>query len=358
MASITKRQNGRWELHYQDADDKRQTIRFGKIPERTAQAWKLKIEDLIAASFGGAIRDETAKWLKKIPLQLEKSLHRKGLIESKRLLEAEADRAKDEAEEARILLKPYLADYIASRTDLKPRTIVKFNATVDYLIEHFGADTPIEEITEGDAEDFRIFLLGKGQAENTIRKHTQITKQFFYKAVKKRLLEVNPFRDLKATVQANPERFYFVDEAKSKKILQSLPSLRWKLIFALCRWGGLRCPSEVAALRLSDIDWEKNRIRIRSEKTEHHVGKGSREIPLFPELKPLLESRWDEAEEGAVFVVDDLETGEKNLRTRLAAYVKAIGFDPWPKLFQNLRSTRETELAQAEEGLEPPTRGL
>ena len=34
-----------------------------------------------------------------------------------------------------------------------------------------------------------------------------------------------------------------------------------------------------------------------------------------------------------------------NLRTRLLWIIKRAGLKPWPKLWQNLRSTRETELA-------------
>ena len=34
-----------------------------------------------------------------------------------------------------------------------------------------------------------------------------------------------------------------------------------------------------------------------------------------------------------------------NLRTRLLWIIKRAGLQPWPKLWQNLRSTRETELA-------------
>jgi len=35
-----------------------------------------------------------------------------------------------------------------------------------------------------------------------------------------------------------------------------------------------------------------------------------------------------------------------NLRTQLERIIKRAGLTPWPKLFQNLRSTRETELAE------------
>lgn len=36
-----------------------------------------------------------------------------------------------------------------------------------------------------------------------------------------------------------------------------------------------------------------------------------------------------------------------NLRTQLQRIIKKVGLNPWSKLFNNLRSTRETELAAA-----------
>ncbi|MGD9724021.1 MAG: hypothetical protein AB7O59_21705 [Pirellulales bacterium] len=37
----------------------------------------------------------------------------------------------------------------------------------------------------------------------------------------------------------------------------------------------------------------------------------------------------------------------QNLRTQLERIIRRAGLEPWPKLFQNLRSTRETELAES-----------
>ncbi len=36
----------------------------------------------------------------------------------------------------------------------------------------------------------------------------------------------------------------------------------------------------------------------------------------------------------------------QNLRTRLQKIIRRAGLEPWPKLWQNLRATRETELAE------------
>lgn len=131
---------------------------------------------------------------------------------------------------------------------MKSRTAIKFNATKGYLIEHFGAGRDLRNINSGHANDWRPFLIGKGIGENTIRNHTQIARQFFHAAARRQLIEVNPFLGLKAATQANPERFHFVSREDAKKVLEACPDANWRLIFALSRFGSLRCPSETLAL--------------------------------------------------------------------------------------------------------------
>jgi hypothetical protein len=47
----------------------------------------------------------------------------------------------------------------------------------------------------------------------------------------------------------------------------------------------------------------------------------------------------------AEYVITRWRSQNANLRTQLERIIKKAGLTPWPKLFQNLRSTRETELA-------------
>ena len=126
-------------------------------------------------------------------------------------------------------------------------------------------------------------------------------------------------------------------------------------LVALARFGGLRIPSEALSLKWEHIDGEQERITVPSPKIEHHVGKAKRVIPLFPEWKSYLEDAWDQAEAGAVHViakhrrlVGKSQTSWKavNLRTPLLKIIRRAGLTAWPKLWQNMRSTRETELAE------------
>ena len=65
---------------------------------------------------------------------------------------------------------------------------------------------------------------------------------------------------------------------------------------------------------------------------------------MFPELKPLFQSAFDEAPTGVVYCIDRYKGKWSNLGVHMARIVKRTKLEPWPKLFQNCRSTRETEL--------------
>jgi hypothetical protein len=129
-------------------------------------------------------------------------------------------------------------------------------------------------------------------------------------------------------------------------VLAACPDLEWRLIVALSRYGGLRCPSEHQALTWPDIDWERSRFLVTAPKTEHHDGKGERWVPIFPELRPYLEEAFELAEPGALHVITHHRGDRtKNLRTRLRRIIRRAGLTPWPKPFHNLRASRETDLA-------------
>ena len=55
---------------------------------------------------------------------------------------------------------------------------------------------------------------------------------------------------------------------------------------------------------------------------------------------------FDEAEPGTEHVITRYRGSATNLRTQLHRIIRRAGLEPWPKVFQNLRSTRETELAE------------
>ncbi len=332
MASICNDPGGRKRLVFFGADGRRRTIRLGKLSLRHAESVKVKVEDLVASAIHKhAPRDDTSRWLASLDDVLHKKLAKVGLC-----------KARDTS-----TLEVFINTYIERRQDIKPGTRRNLEITRDHLLGYFTTPRSMRDITPADAEAFRLHLATQGMAENTARRTIGRARQFFKSAMKGGLIVSNPFEGLAANVRANPKRYHFVSREDARKVLDHCPDVQWQLIFALARFGGLRCPSEVLALTWEDINWEHNRIHVTSPKTEHHPGGESRMIPLFPELRPILMEAFEQAEPGDVHVVTRYLDSRTNLRTQLHRIIKRAGLAPWPKLYQNLRSTRETELAEA-----------
>jgi len=335
MASISRDANGTKRILFIDPSGDRKTIRLGKVNGRTAEAVKQKVEALAADAGAKTSWDrETADWVGRLDCVLYDKLATVGLVPKR-------------AAPEHATLAAFIDTYCAKRIDIKPRTKAKMQTTRDYLVEFFGMERPVESIGAGDADDWQLALRQRGLSENTVRKHVSIAKQFFHAAVRRRMIVDNPLADLRSTVQPNHSRFYFVSRDETQRVLDACPDAQWRLLFALSRYGGLRCPSEHLGLRWTDVNWERARMTVTSPKTEHHPGGGSRVVPLFPELRPYLEAVWEQAEPGTEFVITRYRDANVNLRTQLEKIIRLAGLKPWPKLFQNLRSTRETELAES-----------
>jgi hypothetical protein len=123
-----------------------------------------------------------------------------------------------------------------------------------------------------------------------------------------------------------------------QKVLDPCPSAQWRLIVVLARFGGLRCPSEFYVLTWTNVLWDQSRLVIRSPKT------GERTIPLFPELRAPLDECFHQAAEKTVNIVTRQGIDDANLRTGLSKILRKAGVKAWPKLFHNLRASRQTEL--------------
>ena len=109
-------------------------------------------------------------------------------------------------------------------------------------------------------------------------------------------------------------------------------------------WGGLRVGSESRLLTWEDVDWERDRLTLHTPKTEHHKGRDKRVMPLFPELKPLLQDVFDMAEEGEPMVLPFPKgRSDASLRMPMERAIKLAGLEQWPRLWHNLRARRQTE---------------
>lgn len=219
------------------------------------------------------------------------------------------------------------------------------------MIAFFGAKKKLSAITVADAEKFRRWLKSNEKlAASTIRRRCTVALQFFKKAVNDRLIETNPFGAMKGIgVKRNRTCDFNVDREMAQQVLDARPDAEWRLLFALSRFGGLRCPSEHLALRWGDIDFANGRMTVHSPKTAHDEGKESRQVPLVPELLEYVEDAreraGDLANDPTAPVISRYRSANANVRTQLQRISKRADLIRWPKLFQNLRAALEAELA-------------
>jgi len=334
MASVVNEGGGRRMIQLSPGEHAdRPRIRFGKASARQAATAKLHVEKLVAAKgVGGALEPETVAWLNGLPPAIRRRLERIGLLSA---------RARGDVP----TLGDWLRTYTGGRGDVKAATQTVYGHTRRNLLAFFGAGKRLEEITRGDVDAFRVYLTtGEKLAENTARRRIRIARQFFRAAIRRKLLADNPFDGQSTSLFRNRKREYFVSRAQAESILNACPDPRWRLVFALCRWGGLRCSSEIVALKWPDVDWERMRLTVHATKTERRDGAGVRQLPIFEELYPHLLAAYEAAEPGAVYCCPQYDNANQMYRKGLLAMLRAARVEAWPKLAQNCRASRESEL--------------
>jgi integrase len=342
MASLRLECNGRrkgWRVQFYDENRKKRSIWLGDIPKHDAESWRVHVSHLAASKTSGAvIQLHTGRWIAELTIPMRAKLDTAGLI------------VVPKADDSPWTVEKLCDTYIDSRKSIADRTRTKLEQVKNGLIEHFGANREILSITQADAEAWREWLASssnrrnkntKKLAEATVRRRTGIAKEFARFAVKAKKMIDNPFAHLSSGNKGNEERQFFIDRASIDKLIDKAPCAEWRAILALSRFGGIRCPSETMALLWADVDFVNSRIVIRENKTK------SRVLPMFPELRPALEdllNSLDKKPSPIDYVIATKRGSESYMRTMLSKIMRRAGVTPWPRLFQNMRATRETEL--------------
>ena len=340
MASISKDRRGNRTIQFIARDKRRRSIRLGKLSAKVAIAIKAKVEALNAAAISRTSwNGETAAWLGELGCLLYDKLAAVQLVPPR-------------PDAKHTTLGDFLDNYVKRRVDVKPATVEIWGQTVRNLKEFFGVGRDLRSINDGDAEDFKLHLVAEKLASTTIAKRLQFARMFFRDACKRGMVRENPFAGVSAVAVIDEARQHYVTVEDTQRLL-AVCNREWRIIIGLCRFGGLRCPSEVLSLRWRDIGWSDGRIIITSPKTEHHQGKGRRIIPLFHELRPILEDAFKSAGDDD-YLLPDFRTAALgprgwrncNLRTPFKRLIERAGLKPWPRLFHAMRGSRETDLAK------------
>jgi integrase len=329
MASITIDSKGNARIQLM-LHGERKSVRLGKVAAKDLGSIKSHIEALAnVVNYGAEMRPSTAAWLAGLGDVGYGRLVAIGLVPSRAA--------------STTTLKDLLDRYIASK-NVKPSTLIAIGQARKALEEFHGEKTLVSRITSADAEAFKRKLKDDGKAAATVSKMIQIARAVFAKAVRWKLVTESPYADLVAGSQVNHDRRFMVPRADVERLLAACGDVEMRALIALARYGALRVPSEPLMLRPGDIDWHGGRITVRSPKTEGS-GKVTRVIPLFPELRPHLQAAYDALPEGAEYLIQRTRNPGVNLRTSLQRLMARAGVKEWPKLWQSMRATRATELA-------------
>lgn len=314
--------------------DKRHTIRLGKVSRAVAESVKVNVESLAYAVEVGVEPDtRTLAWLDKIGPKLRARMAKAGLCESN-------------PRNADVTLGAFVAAFLTDYTAGNKGTKKTIQVAANRLIRHFGADTLMRSISASKAREcieslntrrtIKARKLSDASASTTVKKARQLWKE----ALKRGFVAENVWLSVPMGSQENEERGVYVPRGDIAKVIEQCPNAEWRLIVALSRFAGLRCPSEHLRLKVADIDWRRDRFRVRGK------GGKNRWVPIFPELRPYLRSRVDELPAGeSRLIANRADVTGATWRKQMLQFVAMAGIkEPWPRLWHNLRASCETDL--------------
>lgn len=332
-------ENGRKRVFYSDLVGERRSLRLGRVSMEKAREVDRRVKQLVVAHRTGDDLDpRVADWVAEIRTSwrdLAMKMEEQGLIRGAAL--------------SNPVLSDFIRERIERRKDVKPATMKVWKQTLAY-VELYLAGRRLQSLTKGCGRDYMRRLKAhefreKKLSPATVGKYFSFTRGFLNEAVEAELLVKNPFDGIVSPRRTNRQRQRFIKPDVIQKVIDSAPDTEMKLIIALSRYGGLRVPSEVFELRWDGIDWGGNRIHFRSPKTEHHVGHESREIPLFQELLPyLLDARELASDESGYVIARRRNSTGAALRRQMTRCIENAKVEVWPRVFHNLRASRQTEL--------------
>lgn len=336
-----------------DGGKKSTAIRFSNHTAKQADSVFRHVEGIIASRKSNTRLDDTdAAWLSGLPDPFYQKLINAGLADARIVARVEA---KTEAME----LSDFLDDHIQhGRTSQgKPAaitTLANWKSTQRFLNEIFP-DRTLASINAEDSHQFRVWMdnrkisqkthsnHGKPMSENGKRKHIANCKMFFNAAKRRGLILVNPFESQVSSTEANRSRDYYVTSEDTARLLRAAPDAQWRLLIALWRLAGLR-KMEVFNLTYKDVLWDDGKLLVRSTKTQHNEGCEIRFTPIR-DVRYHLEDARQTAESTAPdsALITRFSRSNSNLDKPFREIIESAGMRPWDKLFQNLRSSCETQ---------------
>jgi integrase len=330
VSSIIRRPNGHRWISYK-FNGKRHTIRLGKTDDDLAAAFQERIDALVEyVGLGLPIPTELNIWLSNIDERFHRVLVVAGLAESRGPATLDG------------LLKAHEQSLVARSR--KPSTLMNNRVVYANILAFFKPHTRIRGVNQQHAEKFRMHLLSAGGrdgaplAKATVSNRLRRARAVFAYAIRNGWLTTNPFREIATGGEWNYTRDHYIMPQIFHRILDMTADRELRLLLAMVRFCGLRCPSEIHPLRWAHVNWEDGVFIVHSSKTELYGDGGRREVPVFAPLLPYLlaaaETRGD-----SELMFPNHQTSGAAITGRLAVLCRKAGEVLWPKPMVNLRAS-------------------
>lgn len=227
MASVSKDKTAtgtRYYIQLSPGEDRgRAKIRLGRVTKKQAESAKTHVENLIASRKTASVMPPaTQQWINSLPDMLRDRLEKLRLVEPRIA--------------GSYTVKEWTDIYLEIREkdgSTKPDTVRKLENVARRLSAFFRVEK-LGEVNTFDAKAFRTYLTGTvGLAENTMRKHISIARQFFNAAKDKGIIGENPFRGQSVGFRPNASRFFYITPDIAGKVLEACPDAEWRLILRI-----------------------------------------------------------------------------------------------------------------------------
>ena len=312
-------------------------MRLGKLSQKNAEEISRHIDNLLEAyKHDTEVPAGTKAWLRTADRRLISKLAKYDICEE--------------------IHDPTVLDFVTRFKEIKnveETTMDQFEHSERHLRNFFGDMKRLRDVSKQDADNFYNWLLQQKDRRstknknkilgiNTVNRRMGRVREIFNEAVEQELITRNPFKKRTISVSVGAAKKKEVSEATIGRVIDHCSTTEWKLLFAFARWIGCRIPSEIRDLTWNNVDWERNAILIKSPKTAHK-GRPERLVPIFPEVRMLLERQFDEVDDGTIYVFPVLRN-HSCLATTAGKFVEKAKVPKWDKFWNTLRANRETDL--------------
>ncbi len=157
----------------------------------------------------------------------------------------------------------------------QPKTVSNYRTALENLLRWFGQEP--HQLTRDDVREYLLFLVDAGVSSSWVGVNLSAIRTAFDKMCCRDVT-------LGLVTPRRPKRLPIVlSKNEVKRLLESAPSLRDKLILGLMYGMGLRV-SEVASLRFCDLDFDRRLVRVYQGK-----GRKDRQVILPTVFVPMLQ---------------------------------------------------------------------